>query len=185
MMLPVIEALTTSVWCAWSAAIAMISSAALPNVAFRKPPSVGPDAAGQVLGGGPDQPGGRDQRDGGGDKHPDRRPRRQSSQRLMGAASEQEVEPAAGDHATGAGQQADSTGTLSCRGPIRATMVVLRFPEPVARPDVPGICSRPHKAVTQGNRLRRAVQNAAASQNDRAENVPRAAANRYIRTEEI
>ena len=42
MMLPVIEALTTAVWCARRAAIAMISSAALPNVALRNPPSVGP-----------------------------------------------------------------------------------------------------------------------------------------------
>ena len=43
MMLPVIDALTISTWCARSATIAMISSAALPNVALRKPPSVGPE----------------------------------------------------------------------------------------------------------------------------------------------
>ena len=43
MMLPVIEALTTSVWPARSATVAIISSAALPKVAFRNPPSVGPD----------------------------------------------------------------------------------------------------------------------------------------------
>ena len=42
MMLPVIDALTTAVWCARSAVMAMISSAAFPNVAFRKPPRVGP-----------------------------------------------------------------------------------------------------------------------------------------------
>ena len=50
MMLPVIEALTTSMWPARSATIAMISSAALPNVALRNPPSVGPTAVGQLLG---------------------------------------------------------------------------------------------------------------------------------------
>src|SRR3954470_9910325 len=43
MMLPVIEALTISVWWARRATMAMISSAALPNVALRNPPSVGPD----------------------------------------------------------------------------------------------------------------------------------------------
>src|SRR6188768_31281 len=43
MMLPVIEALTTSTWCARSATTAIISSGALPNVALRNPPSVGPD----------------------------------------------------------------------------------------------------------------------------------------------
>ena len=43
MMLPVSDALTISTWCARSATTAMISSAALPKVALRKPPSVGPD----------------------------------------------------------------------------------------------------------------------------------------------
>ena len=43
MMLPVIDALTTSTWCARNATIAMMSSAAFPNVAFRNPPSVGPE----------------------------------------------------------------------------------------------------------------------------------------------
>ena len=72
MMLPVIDALTTSVWLPRSAAIAMISSAALPNVALRNPPSVGPGAARQVFGRGADQSGGGHQRHGGGEKHPDR-----------------------------------------------------------------------------------------------------------------
>src|SRR5258705_14023307 len=42
MMLPVIDAFTTSAWCARSAAMAMMSSAAFPKVAFRNPPNVGP-----------------------------------------------------------------------------------------------------------------------------------------------
>jgi hypothetical protein len=42
MMLPVIYALTTSVWWARKAATAMINSAAFPKLALRKPPSVGP-----------------------------------------------------------------------------------------------------------------------------------------------
>src|SRR5262249_37831513 len=42
-MLPVIDALTSAMCPLLSATIAMISSAALPNVAFRKPPSAGPD----------------------------------------------------------------------------------------------------------------------------------------------
>ena len=42
MMLPVIDALTSSMWPLRSATTAMISSAALPNVALRKPPHAGP-----------------------------------------------------------------------------------------------------------------------------------------------
>ena len=42
-MLPVSDALTTSRWWALSATIAMISSAALPNVALSSPPIVGPE----------------------------------------------------------------------------------------------------------------------------------------------
>src|SRR4051812_35598459 len=42
-MLPVIEALTSATWPLPSATSAMISSAALPNVAFRKPPHAGPE----------------------------------------------------------------------------------------------------------------------------------------------
>ncbi len=41
-MLPVIEALTSWINPALSAIIAIINSAALPNVAFRNPPMVGP-----------------------------------------------------------------------------------------------------------------------------------------------
>ena len=43
MMLPVIDALTSSTWPSPSATTAMISSAALPNVALRKPPHAGPE----------------------------------------------------------------------------------------------------------------------------------------------
>ena len=42
-MLPVIDALTSSTWPSLSATIAMMSSAALPNVALRKPPTAGPE----------------------------------------------------------------------------------------------------------------------------------------------
>ena len=42
-MLPVIEALTSSTCPLRSATTAMISSAALPNVALRKPPHAGPE----------------------------------------------------------------------------------------------------------------------------------------------
>ena len=42
MIEPVRDALTTSVSPAWSAKNAMISSAILPNVAFRTPPNCGP-----------------------------------------------------------------------------------------------------------------------------------------------
>ena len=88
MMLPVIEALTTSMWCARSATIAMISSAALPNVALRKPPSVGPDRLGEIFGRLADQPGRRDQRDRRGDEDPERRAARCSaSHQLIGAAT--------------------------------------------------------------------------------------------------
>ena len=49
-MLPVIEALTSSTRPARSATIAMISSAALPKVALRKPADRRAGAFGQVLG---------------------------------------------------------------------------------------------------------------------------------------
>src|ERR1700712_3403545 len=42
MMLPVIDAFTSSTWPLRRATTAMISSAALPNVAFRNPPQAGP-----------------------------------------------------------------------------------------------------------------------------------------------
>src|SRR4051812_2666757 len=42
MMLPVIDALTSSMWPLRSATVAMINSAALPKVAFRNPPHAGP-----------------------------------------------------------------------------------------------------------------------------------------------
>ena len=42
MIEPVIDAFTTSISPAWSAKKAMISSAMLPNVAFRMPPTCGP-----------------------------------------------------------------------------------------------------------------------------------------------
>ena len=45
MIEPVIEALTTSISPAWSAKNAMISSAMLPNVALRMPPTCGPEIA--------------------------------------------------------------------------------------------------------------------------------------------
>ena len=71
-MLPVIDALTSSTCPCRSATTAMISSAALPNVALRKPPSAGPGAARELLGAEPDEAGERDQRDRGGDEHPRR-----------------------------------------------------------------------------------------------------------------
>src|SRR5256885_445388 len=42
-MLPVIDALTSATWPLRSATSAMMSSAALPNVALRKPPHAGPE----------------------------------------------------------------------------------------------------------------------------------------------
>ena len=55
-MLPVSDALTTSVSPRWSASRAMINSAALPNVALRKPPSPGADILGRLVGGAPISP---------------------------------------------------------------------------------------------------------------------------------
>ena len=45
MIEPVSDALTTSIRPAWSAKNAMISSAMLPNVALRMPPTCGPVSA--------------------------------------------------------------------------------------------------------------------------------------------
>ena len=73
MMLPVIDALTSSTCPLRSATMAMISSAALPNVALRKPPQAGPGAPRELLGAEADEAGERDQRCGRGDEHP-RRP---------------------------------------------------------------------------------------------------------------
>ena len=70
MMLPVIDALTSSTCPSCRATIAMISSAALPKVALRKPPSAGPERARQLLGAGADQAGQRDQRQRRGQEHP-------------------------------------------------------------------------------------------------------------------
>ena len=50
----------------------MISSAALPNVAFRKPPSVGPARSASCSVARADQPGCRNQRERRGDEHPHR-----------------------------------------------------------------------------------------------------------------
>ena len=63
MMLPVIDALTSSTCPCPSATTAMISSAALPKVAFRKPPSAGPERSREFLGAEPDDAGERDQRE--------------------------------------------------------------------------------------------------------------------------
>ena len=51
MIEPTIEALTTSWSPSSSAKKAMISSGALPNVTFRRPPMPGPVCGGEVLGG--------------------------------------------------------------------------------------------------------------------------------------
>ena len=45
LLAPDVDAFTRSTRPAWSATIAMMSSAALPNVALRSPPSVGPERA--------------------------------------------------------------------------------------------------------------------------------------------
>ena len=70
MMLPVIEALTSSTWPLRSATSAMISSAALPNVALRNPPQRRSGAARELLGAEADQPGERHERGRRGDEHP-------------------------------------------------------------------------------------------------------------------
>ena len=57
MIEPVSDALTTSISPAWRAKNAMISSAMLPNVALRIPPTCGPGARPDPLGRHPDEPG--------------------------------------------------------------------------------------------------------------------------------
>jgi hypothetical protein len=58
-MLPVIDAFTSATWPLRSATSAMMSSAALPKVAFRNPPHAGPERAREVLGALADQAGER------------------------------------------------------------------------------------------------------------------------------
>ena len=57
MIEPVSDALTTSISPAWRAKNAMISSAMLPNVAFRMPPTCGPVIAPSRSRREPDDPG--------------------------------------------------------------------------------------------------------------------------------
>ena len=71
-MLPVIEALTSSTWPSWSATIAMMSSAAFPNVALRNPPTAGPDRCASSSVPRPMMPGEWNQRNGRENEHPGR-----------------------------------------------------------------------------------------------------------------
>ena len=74
MIEPVSEALTTSIRPAWRAKNAMISSAMLPNVALRMPPTCGPAIGAEALRREADDPG----------QPEDRRSRDDEDERLVG-----------------------------------------------------------------------------------------------------
>ena len=151
MMLPVIDALTTPIWWARSAAIAMMSSAALPNEALRNPPRVGPARRARCSVAVPMSPAAGTERQSGRDEDPSRGPLAPVQPEAEGGRQEQQVQPACGDHRLELGERGRHRTPLCCGGPQPCYTTPLRFPEPVARPDVPGICSRPHKAVTREN----------------------------------
>ena len=81
MIEPVSDALTTSIRPAWSAKNAMISSAMLPNVALRMPPTCGPVSDAEPLGRQADDPGQPEDR---------RPPTTTNSERLVGVEAEVE-----------------------------------------------------------------------------------------------
>ena len=97
MMLPVIDALTSSTWPWPSATTAMISSAALPKVAFRKPPSAGPERVGEFLGAEADHAGERDQRHRGSEEDPRRVRRDRGQHPRQRREHDEQVQPVGGE----------------------------------------------------------------------------------------
>ena len=96
-MLPVIDALTTSVCPARSAAIAMINSAAVPEGGVEKTAQGRSGSSREVFGGGADQPRRRHERNGRAHENPDRDARMPSQPQADRGRQQQNVQPASGN----------------------------------------------------------------------------------------